>query len=201
VIGAEVDTTTLIRRLDALRSKDIPRAVASALSRSGTTVRARVQRLIRDDLALKASLIRGAISIEKSKPVDGASKAFITLRARGGPISLREYGARHTQRGTTYKIRKRDKRKVYKSAGRKGFIVGTRDRQGRLTSTNVEYGGHVYVRRSDGGFRKVFGPGIAIKVAGRRARTLAGDTFKERFQIEFRAVLGEFIRRQQRGLK
>lgn len=197
MISAEIDTSRLIRRLDQLRSRDIPRAVGTALSRSGRTVRARVQRLIREDLNLKAAQTRDAIKLERSNAVDGPSRASITLRARGGPIPLRDFGAKMTTRGATFKVRRRDRRRVYVADGRKGFIIGQRDNAGRLISTTAAFGGHVFTRTEARGLRKIYGPGIAIKVAGRRARTLAADTFRERFRAELNAVLREFIRRQE----
>lgn len=197
--SAEVDPARLIRRLDQLRSRDIPRAVGTALSRSGRTVRARVQRLIREDLNLKAAQTRDAIKIERSNAVDGPSRAAIVLRARGGPIPLRDFGATMTRRGASFKVRKRDRRRVYEAEGRRGFIIGQRDKAGRLVSTTAAFGGHVFTRTQTRGLRKIYGPGIAIKIAGRRARTLAAETFRERFRTELVSVLREFIRRQEQG--
>lgn len=199
VVAVDVDVRVLVSRLDKLRSNQLPRAVGTALSRSGTTVRARVSRAIRDDLTLKASTINAAIKIERSNSVDGAGRAFIDLRARGGPVPLRDYKARMTRRGATFQVIKGRPRKLAEVQGRRGFIVGTRT-DGRF-SPSQRFGGHIMARTdaSSRAFRKLYGPGIAIRVAGRRMRALAGDAFRERFKVEFARVLGEFIRRAETG--
>lgn len=198
VVAVAVDVRNLVDRLDKLRSNQLPRAVGTALSRSGTTVRARVQRAIREDLTLPAATVRNAIKLERSNAVDGARRAYIDLRARGGPIPLRDYKGRMTRRGATYQIIKGSKRKLARAEGRIGFVVGSR--RGGAFAPAEAFGGHIFIRRDGSrGFRRQYGPGIAIRVAGRRMRTLAGDTFRERFEVEFRRVLGEFIRRAESG--
>lgn len=198
VVAVSVDVRALVGRLDKLRSNQIPRAVGTALSRSGRTVRARVSRELRADLTLPAAVVREAITIERSNAVDGASRASVTLRARGGPIPLRDFRGRMTRRGATFQILKGQRRKLARAEGRVGFVVGKRE--GGTFTPSDRFGGHIFIRRyGSRGMRRQYGPGIATRVAGRRMRTLAAEVFRDRFETEFRAVLREFIRRAESG--
>lgn len=203
-VSATVDARALLKRAQELGATKIPQAVGAALGRAGRAARVAASKRIRETWVVPAGVLRTAITIESPRGSDivrGAEPVAI-LRAKGGPIPLRDFGAKMTNRGVTFRVERGGPRKIYKAKGRTGFKVGRREgernKRGRRTGKfieNPDFGGHAYVSaRGRRAIYKLHGPGIAQRVAGRDVRSVIKTTFSRQFEVEFRRALQQRIR-------
>lgn len=157
---------------------EVNKAAARALQRTAVTVRAEAIKDIRQGLNVKAGALRNDLKIRT--PRAGGRRLFIRdVEAANNPIPLKDYGARQTTRGVSFKVGKTAKRTRYEAKGRKGFI-------------RPELGGNVFVRTEDdppgprkGRIRKVYGPSVGQYFLTRRVQESARRTAATRWSIEF----------------
>lgn len=171
------------RALTDIQKKLVPRAAGTALNRVGTTVRAQATRKIRERLAIKAAVSKGSIAIKRA----GSQRLAVELQASGKPIPLRDYQARMTRKGATFRVSKAGGRKRYIRKERSGFILANK-------------GGHVFVRIEDDPpgpkkalIKKVFGPSIPQYFVTKIVEKVMRDTAEQRWPIEFKAALRGII--------
>lgn len=107
-----------IKRIEAAlgsKAKQVPRKVASAVNKTATRTKGFMAKEVSKELALTQKNIKSTISIpERATPNNLGVK--IVLR-ESKKIPLRDYGARQTKRGVSYKISRRGSRKLVE----KGF--------------------------------------------------------------------------------
>lgn len=179
-LSVRADIAAARRSLTSLRG-EVDKAAARAMERVATTVRKEAGTDIRSRLAIKASLAKDQIKVRRPF---GTKRLVRDIVASGKPIALRDYNARKTNRGVTYRVSKQGSRKVYQAKGNAGFIV---DRKG----------GHVFVRTQPdppgparGKIRKVFGPSVpqyfVTRFVRERMRRIAATRWPIEFQREIR---------------
>lgn len=200
MINATVDTGVLSRKLITLSKRDLPRAVGAALKRAGTSTRAVTQRTMREQVNLKAAVVRAGISLERVNDHTQAlalgapeERLGLELVVRGGPVPLRDYQARMTRRGATFKVKRGGKRRVYERKGKRGFIIGTG--RGRSFKKSARYGGHVFVRLDDDAIAKRFGPGLTHVFRHERVQAAMRTTFQDVFRKRLAHELTRRIKR------
>jgi hypothetical protein len=183
--SVKLDLREVKRYATDVQKKYIPAAAGIALKRVGTTARNVAALKIREKLAIKASVAKGALKVKR---VGNGMTIWIT--ASGSPIPLRDYGARQTKKGATFRVAKGKPRKRYQRQGRAGFILQSK-------------GGHVFVRTEDdppgpkkGRIKKVYGPSIPQYFVTKMIIKAMEQVARERWPIEFNAGLrGVLIRR------
>lgn len=184
--GVELDLTQVKRYASDVQKKYVPAAAGIALKRIGTTLRKVASLKFRERLAIKAAVAKGALTAQRI----GSDKMTMRITATGSPIPLRDYGARQTKKGVSFRVTRAGKRKRYIAKGRPGFILESK-------------GGHVFVRTEDdppgaqkGRIRKVYGPSIPQYFLTKVIIGAMEATARERWPIEFAAALrGVLIRR------
>lgn len=184
--NVKADLREVQKYLNDLQKKYVPQAAGTALRRVATTVRKIAQQRIRDRLAISAAVARGDLQIERG-PI---GRLTVWVTASGKPIPLRDYQARQTRKGATYRVSKANGRKTYQRQQRLGFIVRSK-------------GGHVFVRTGDdppgkakAPIQKVYGPSLPQYFVTKLVVQAMQNTARERWQIEFSAALrGVLLRR------
>lgn len=169
-----------------VQKKYVPVAAGIALKRVGNTVRNAGATKIRERLAIKASVAKGAIKVRRI----GSDSYTLLIEASGKPIPLRDFGATQTNNGAKFRVSRAGTRKLYKRKGRAGFILQSK-------------GGHVFVRTEDdppglkkGRIKKVYGPSIPQYFVTKLVMDAMKQTARERWPIEFSAALrGVLIRK------
>lgn len=174
-LNVKFDIRQARRELD-LDRKEVNRGAARAIQRVAVTVRKVSDQKIRETIALPSSKVKAALSI--AAPA-GQRTLVRDVVATGDPIPIRDYGAKKTRRGVTFKVTRGGKRKVWQVQGRKGFIV---DR----------FGGHVFTRVEDdppgpkkGRMRKAYGPSLTHRFGTKKVQTAMDTTGRQRWPIEF----------------
>jgi hypothetical protein len=166
------------RRMFKDMEREVNKAAGRALNRVATTVRKEADQEVRKRLSLKSSTVKGNIIVTRPW---GRNSLIRDVVAKGGPIPLREYSARPTKKGATFRIGPGKPRKVYKRKSFVGFI-------------NPKWGGgHVFVAtginplgpEKNAPIKKVYGPGIAQGFTAKRTRERMQATLAERWPIEF----------------
>lgn len=222
VTATVVNEERLIKRLEDLSRNQVPKAIGAALSRVGTTTRARAQRQIRQEVTLKAGVVREAIKLKRASNSPAGTRGRVKTRgvtdprmsiqliATGDPLPLREYQASMTKQGAKFRITKGSAREVYKRQGRVAFIPGRRVqatslKTGRTSSrfsAHDRFGGHVFVRTGpnppgpkQAPIKKVFGPGIAQRFRARSVQKVIRDTFRTEYPKRLRHELLQRLRR------
>lgn len=183
--SVELDLVAVKRQASEVQKKLIPAAAGIALKRTGTTVRNRASARIRERLAIRAAIAKGALKIQR---VGNGMTLFII--ASGKPIPLRDYEARMTKKGASFRVSRAGGRKVYQRQGRTGFIVKSR-------------AGNVFVRTTDdppgparAQIKKVYGPSIPQYFVTKVVLGAMEETARERWPIEFAAAFrGVLLRR------
>jgi hypothetical protein len=152
--------------LERLEKRDLPRVVGRSLDRTGASVKSLFSRRLRARLNLKKSVVDAALKIRRSSEIQTltalqAGRAWFALQTTGKPIPLRDFAARMTRSGVTFKVGRKGGRKRYTANGQPGFIV-------------QRLGGHVFVRKGPEpkgpatvGIRKVYGPALPQFLASR----------------------------------
>lgn len=155
-----------LRRLDRV---EIPRVIGRSLNRTLSSTQSRASRLLRERINLQKAVIDKAIAKRRSNEIGSITalqlgRAWFELRFSGKPFPLRDFQARQTRRGVTFKVGRSGGRSTYERQGQKGFIVN------RL-------GAHVFVRTGPeppgparAGIKKVYGPSIPQFVSTQRIR-------------------------------
>jgi hypothetical protein len=166
VIQVKPDMRQALAYLERLEKRDLPRVVGRSLDRTGASVKSLFSRRLRARFNLKKSVVDAALKIRRSGEIQNltalrAGRAWFALQATGKPIPLRDFAARMTRSGVTFKVARKGGRKRYMANGQPGFIVS------RL-------GGHVFVRKGPEppgaekiGIRKVYGPALPQFLASR----------------------------------
>jgi len=175
----------LLRQVDAVRRQLVPRAAKIALARVGVTVRKQASISIREKLTIKAAVAKDAIKIRTEQ-----GGLVLVVTASGKPIALKQYQARATKRGVSYKISKARGRRIYSNKYGKSFVI-------------AKFGNNVFIRTSSdppgpqkAKITKVFGPSVPQYFVTRFVREKLERVAKERFPIEFqRALTGLSSRR------
>ncbi len=178
-LRVETDFSRVRRYLTDVQKNLVPKAAGIALGRVGKTVRAAASKRIREKLAIKVAVVNKAIDVKR----EGMRRLAVVVEASGEPIPLRDYQARQTKKGATYRVSKGGARKRYQREGRTGFIVDSR-------------GGHVFVRveadppgPTKARIKKVFGPSIPQYFVTKLIWRLMEDTARARWPVEFHAAL------------
>lgn len=173
------DLTEVKKYLNDVQRKLVPKAAGIALGRVATTARKVAQQTIRQRLSISAAAARGDLKIERGQ----AGTLVVWIVARGKPIPLRDYQARQTAKGATFRVVKTGSRKRYTRKQRLGFI-------------KKELGGHVFVRTEDdppgkpkGRIKKVYGPSIPQYFVTKIVLDAMTKTARERWPIEFNNAL------------
>lgn len=177
------DVTAAKAYLRQLEQVELRRVVGRALTRSASAAKTFSSRKLRERINLPKSIIDEAIRTRRSNEVRGIKSidlntAWFEIRWSGHPFALRDYAARRTNRGVTYKVARRGSRKLYLRNGRPAFIV-------------EKLGGHVFVRvgADPPGPRKakivkVFGPSVPQFAMTRREREQLVDHVTQFFVTE-----------------
>lgn len=193
-ITVRFDIRAFQRTLNDLQKKQVPKAAKIALGRVATTVRKVVSQRIRERLNIKSAAAKAAITIRRNARV-----LVISIEAKGKPIPIRDYGAKATKRGVTFKVVRGGERKLYSNKYGPGFIV-------------AKAGGHVFarvepeprgIRRALGKrarIRKVYGPSVPQYFVTQLITQVMVRTARERWPLEFAAAWrGLGIRQSRRS--
>jgi hypothetical protein len=183
--SVKFDLKQVQRYATDIQKKYIPAAAGIALGRVANTVRATSSTKIRERLAIAAAVAKKAIRVQRI-----GKKFEIWIVASGKPIALKDYQARQTRKGATYRVSKNKGRKVYSRQGRVGFIIPSK-------------GGHVFVRTEDdppgpmkGHIQKVYGPSVPQYFVTKIVNQAMRNTAMQRWPIEFAAAFrGVILRR------
>lgn len=153
--------------LQHLTRSELPKVIGRSLTRTGASGRTFSSRQFRKRINLKKAVIDKAIAVRRSNEIGSlsalnAGRAWVEIRWSGRPFPLRDFDARETRSGVTFKVAKRARRRVYMRQGRKAFIVAS-------------LGDHVFVRIGEdppgpekAKIKKVYGPSIPQFAATRR---------------------------------
>lgn len=138
MIKVTADTSNARRMLRDLEDREIPRVVGRTLTRTASSVRSRASREMRSRINLQKATIEKAITVRRSNDIQKIRmlellRAWFEIRYSSKPFGIRDFDARETKRGVTFKVSKVGTRKLYVRKGNKGFTV---DR----------FGGHVFSR-------------------------------------------------------
>jgi len=169
MIRVKPDMSRAREYLSRLEKRDLPRVVGRSLDRTGKSVRSLFSKRIRDRITLKKNVVDAAIKVARSGEIQNLTalnfgRAWVELRVSGKPIPLRDFQARATKRGVTFRVSRKAGRKRYEALGQPGFIVAS-------------IGGHVFVRKGPEppgkptiGIRKVYGPSLPQFLESKRER-------------------------------
>jgi hypothetical protein len=130
MIGIRVvqDLSEVQKYANDVRRERVPRAAGSALQKTARAVVKTADQDMRKRWALSSAVVKKALTTERAN-----NRLTITVVATGSPIALRDYQARQTKKGATYRVVKSGGRKIYVRQGITGFISN-------------RFGGHVFVR-------------------------------------------------------
>ena len=129
MIVMEIDPSQIKRLKAALgeNANKLQSDIAVAINATGRKTRTLISKKVREELAVTAKGVNKSISLG-TRANKARLRTSVTLK-KTARISLKEFGARQTKKGTSYRISKRTGRKTVRSA----FVSN------RL-------GGHVYKR-------------------------------------------------------
>lgn len=178
-VDVRVDVAQMKRSLNAIERKLVPRAAANAINKTAITARKVGDQRIRQRFNLKSAVVKANITIKRA----GSSHLIAVIEASGKPIALKDYAARATRKGVTYRISKVRGRRLYTAKGQLGFIVSS-------------LGGHVYVRKGPEpkgpatvGIRKVFGPSLPQYFVTRLVRQAMMSSIQETWPKRFKEAM------------
>lgn len=185
-LNVKADLREVQKYLTAGQRQYVPQAAGTALRRVATTTRKVAQQRIRERLTITASVARKDLQIERGR----TGQLIVWITASGKPIPLRDYQARPTKQGVTYRVSKARGRRLYQRLQRAGFIVKSK-------------GGHVFVRTGDdppgpakAPIQKVYGPSLPQYFVTKVVVEAMRNTAIARWPIEFKAALrGTLLRR------
>lgn len=168
----------LLRQVDDVKRRLVPRAAKIALARVGVTVRKQASISIREKLSIKAAVAKDSIKIRKEQ-----GGLVLVVTASGKPIALKQYQARATKRGVSYKISKARGRRIYDNKYGKSFVI-------------AKFGNNVFVRSGvdppgprKAKITKVFGPAVPHVFVTRSVRNKLEAIARRRFPLEFQRAI------------
>lgn len=165
--------------------RKLGRAEAAAVRRTGTTIRARQARAVRDIAHLKVGEIKRAITVVR-KPT--AAKPSISFEVKEKGVPLIHYAARQTRKGVTVK--------VLRASGRQR--VSARDGGGTpFIETGRGGGRQVFARTGKARLpiRKLWGPSIYSQYVKPAVADTGDRTWAQRLPIELDRAVGNVLRR------
>lgn len=169
MISLTLDTSGAMALLQRLETRDLPRVVGRTLTRTMNASKTATSRFLRNRIALQKRIIDQAIRTRRSNEIQNLTalqlnRAWFEIHWSGKPIPLRDYEARQTTRGVSFRVSKLKSRRVYTRQGRKAFIVNS-------------LGGHVFVRTGPdpagpqrAPIKRVMGPSIPQFAVTRKER-------------------------------
>lgn len=163
MIRVQSDTSGARKYLSDLQQREIPRVIGRTLNRTASSVMSRASREMRTRVNLKKAVIDKAISKRRSNEIQtltalGLGRAWFEIRYSGKPFGIRDFDARETAKGVTFKVARIGRRKLYVRKGNKGFIVD-------------KFGGHIFTRIGEGRqIKKASGPSIPQFAATKRVQ-------------------------------
>ena len=163
MIRVQSDTSGARKYLSDLQQREIPRVIGRTLNRTASSVMSRPSREMRTRVNLKKAVIDKAISKRRSNEIQtltalGLGRAWFEIRYSGKPFGIRDFDARETAKGVTFKVARIGRRKLYVRKGNKGFIVD-------------KFGGHIFTRIGEGRqIKKASGPSIPQFAATKRVQ-------------------------------
>jgi hypothetical protein len=177
------DVTAAKAYLKQLEQVEIRRVVGRALTRSAAAAKTFSSRKLRERINLPKVLIDQAIRTRRSNEVRGIKSldletAWFEIRWSGHPFALRDYAARPTRKGVTFKVARNGPRKLYMRQGRAAFIV---EKLGRQVFVRV---GADPPGPRKAKIVKVFGPSIPQFAMTKREREQLIDHVTEFFVTE-----------------
>lgn len=163
------DTSAARGYLRDLERSEIPKVIGRTLNRTASSVKSRASREMRQRINLKKAVIDQAISSRRSNEIQnltalGLGRAWFEVRYSGKPFGIRDFDARGTKKGVTFKVARVGRRKLYVRQGNKGFTV-------------QRLGGHVFTRvgpdppgSAKAKIKKASGPSIPQFAATKRVQ-------------------------------
>ena len=137
-------------------AKAFKKQMAIAVNKTAANAQKQISKEVGKEVAVPQKIIRGTISIKRAKV--GVSPTATVTQKQTSRISLREFGARQTKKGASYKISKTQGRKTIAGAfqGPKPGVI------------NVRTKGHVFKRvgKERLPIQKLMGPspwGVTVK--------------------------------------
>ena len=126
MIRVQSDTSGARKYLSDLQQREIPRVIGRTLNRTASSVMSRASREMRTRVNLKKAVIDKAISKRRSNEIQtltalGLGRAWFEIRYSGKPFGIRDFDARETAKGVTFKVARIGRRKLYVRKGNKGF--------------------------------------------------------------------------------
>lgn len=176
MIDIEIKSTR--KSLNTLPPKKIIAAEVRAINKTARSVRTEISKRVRAEVALKASVIKGSVTMTKaSRQAKPSAKVGVDAK----PIPLKHYAARQVKKGTTVRVKKKGGRKLIKHA----FIAD-------------KLGSHVFQRKGDDRFPilKRFGPSVADEVE-RIGSALEGHIY-DTLDKQIRQAIGWELEKQAR---
>lgn len=161
----------LTRQLTELQRQVVPRATRIALERVAITLRKEGATEIRKELNISAARAKDAIDVR-------ARDASLVLTVSPKPIGLRDFDAKQTPKGVSYKFGPRSGRKVWRNKYGGSFIV-------------AKISGHAFVRTSNKSLpiTKLSGPSAASAFRREQVQSKINEIAQERFAVEFQRAL------------
>lgn len=189
----DMDVTAAMKKLEQLQKRDIPKVIGRSLTRTGSSTKSRVSRLMRERVNLKKSVVDASLKMRRSAEIQSlaalrAGRSWFEVRVKGTPIPLRDFAARQTARGVTFKVAKRGQRKLYQRQMRKGFVVD-------------KLGQHTFVRTGPNPpgprgapIKKVYGPSLPQFFSTKKLQRAAILHAQETWAKELTANLKNMLR-------
>ena len=168
-VSVKTDIDRVMNQVTKEMRTRVHRAAASAINKTATAARKVGSQKIRERFALSAAMTKESIQIRRA----GSTHLVALIEASGKPIPLREYTARETRRGVTYRVSKVRGRRLYLRKGEPAFIIG-------------RFGGHVFVRTEPeppgpkkAHIAKVYGPSLPQVFVTRIVREAMHSSIRE----------------------
>ena len=164
---------------------NLAKETAIATKNTAKAHRREISKNVRQFVAMTNKAVLRAVTVEPGNRANTASRIHIEKTERP---SLKEFKARQTKKGVSYKIRKGGKRKLIQSA-----FLG----KGRLN-------GHVYIRRTKARLpvRKLYGVSVAAVFGQNDLIGLSTEQILARMDVEMqkrvRSIIVRTIRKQGR---
>ena len=185
-VKAEVEAAQ--KNLDDLQKRQVRRAAARALNRTGQQVRTRAVRDTAKTMGLTGKRVREAITLFKANP----NALHAEVKAKGQPISLKEFKARQTRKGVTAKIM--GERTLYRHRfmiQSLGGHVFEREGEKRLAKKG-RYAGTNIKRQP---IRKLWGPSVPAVFLMDNINKALRDHAGERWRLNFDRELQFYLNR------
>jgi predicted transcriptional regulator len=155
-IGVNSAESRALKNVLDNNAKAFKKQMAIAVNKTAANAQKQIAKEVGREVATPQKIIRGTISVKRAKV--GVSPTATVTQKQTSRISLREFGARQTKAGTSYKISKTKGRKTVAGAfqGPKPGVI------------NVRTKGHVFKRvgKERLPIQKLMGPspwGVTVK--------------------------------------